>query len=435
MIPYQIIEKKSRGERLKAEEISFFVEGYTQGNIPDYQMSALLMAIYIKGMDMDEVLALTRSMLESGEQMDFSMASNYVADKHSTGGVGDKISILMAPILAVLGIHIPMISGRGLGHSGGTLDKLESIPGFNVNLDLRTWHDMVMKENLGFIGQTETICPADKKIYALRDVTATVRSIPLISASIMSKKIAEGIQGLVLDVKTGNGAFMQTLEESRALAESLVGIGEGYGIQTSAVITDMNQPLGSAIGNWFEMKESVLGLRGEGPADVMEVTYALGAEILMMADPALSETDAINKQKGVVADGSALEKLLRIVELQGGDPTVLEELDNYPATAYTEELIADRSGFLTGIDTMALGFAGIELGAGRKAVTDPIDYSSGLYIHKKLGDTVDAGDRLITLHSNDREAIQRVLQSLKGCCEIQEQAVQPPQLISPDLSQ
>ncbi|MCF6238689.1 MAG: thymidine phosphorylase, partial [Candidatus Marinimicrobia bacterium] len=262
MLPYQIIEQKAQGDVLTDTAITDFINAYTKGSIPDYQMSALLMAIFIRGMNAAETLALTRVMLDSGERMDFSAAPGFVADKHSTGGVGDKVSIPLAPILAVLGVHVPMISGRGLGHSGGTLDKLESVPGFNVHLDLKSWRDLVMQENVGLIGQTGTICPADKKLYALRDVTATVRSIPLISASIMSKKIAEGIQGLVLDVKTGNGAFMQTVAEARELAHSLVSIGQGYGIKTTALITDMNQPLGSAIGNWFEMKESVLALQG-----------------------------------------------------------------------------------------------------------------------------------------------------------------------------
>lgn len=434
MLPYQIIEKKSRGDKLSPQEIDFFIEGYTDGSIPDYQMSALLMAIFIKGMDTEETLALTKSMLESGEIMDFSAAPGFVADKHSTGGVGDKVSILLAPILAVLGIHIPMISGRGLGHSGGTLDKLESVPGFNVNLDLRSWKDLVLDECVGLIGQTENISPADKKIYSLRDVTATVRSIPLISASIMSKKIAEGIQGLVLDVKTGNGAFMQTLDESRALAQSLVSIGKGYGIDTRAVITDMNQPLGSAIGNWFEMKESVLGLQGKGPGDLMEVTYVLGAQILMMADSSLAEADAIELQQQTVADGRAFEKLLRIVELQGGNPSVLEDLDAYPEAKHSFELKASHSGYLTGIDTMALGFAGIELGAGRRVVSDAIDYSSGMYMLKKLGDKVEAGDTLLTLHSNDRDAIDQVQKKLRASFSIGDAASSPPRLITDYLS-
>ena len=409
MIPYQIIEKKSLGQALSDSEIRDFILAYTHDSIPDYQMSALLMAIFIKGMSTEETLSLTKVMLESGERMDFSAAPGFVADKHSTGGVGDKVSILLAPILAVLGIHVPMISGRGLGHSGGTLDKLESIPGFNVNLDLKDWHDMVIKEHVGLIGQTGNICPADKKLYSLRDVTATVRSIPLISASIMSKKIAEGIQGLVLDVKTGNGAFMQTPEASRALANSLVSIGKGYGIKTTALITDMNQPLGSAIGNWFEMEESVRGLQGDGPDDLMQVTYALGAEILRMSDPNLSQEAAIELQAKTVADGSAFEKLKRITELQGGDPGVLDKLNEYPKAKYSGTIHAPESGCLAHIDTMALGFAGIQLGAGRRKITDTIDYSSGMYIQARIGDSLSRGDDILTVYSNDEASLNQVL--------------------------
>ncbi|MCF7808051.1 MAG: thymidine phosphorylase [Candidatus Marinimicrobia bacterium] len=433
MLPYQIIEKKSKGEKLSAEEINEFIEGYTAGRIPDYQTSALLMAIFIKGMDTEETLALTKSMLDSGDKMDFSAATGFVADKHSTGGVGDKVSILLAPIMAVLGIHIPMISGRGLGHSGGTLDKLESIPGFDVNLSLDRWRELVLEEKVGLVGQTGNICPADKKLYSLRDVTATVRSIPLISASIMSKKIAEGIQGLVLDVKTGNGAFMQTLEESRALAKSLVSIGKGYGIQTKAVITDMNQPLGLAIGNWVEMKESVQGLQGNGPEDLMAVTYELGAQILMMADPQMDKQDAIELQQQVVNDGRAFEKLLRIVELQGGDPRILETPEKYPKAAHVVRVNADGSGFIAAIDTLALGFAGIELGAGRRVITDPIDHSSGMYMGKKLGDPVSPGDELITLHSNDAAAVDRVAAQIADAFTLSEKPAPTPPLIVEEI--
>ncbi len=429
MIPYQIIEKKSQGKSLSEAEISDFIKAYTDGTIPDYQMSALLMAIFIKGMDTEETLALTKTMLESGEQMDFSAASGFVADKHSTGGVGDKVSILLAPILAVLGIHVPMISGRGLGHSGGTLDKLESVPGFNVNLDSNTWYDLVLNQHVGLIGQTGNICPADKKIYSLRDVTATVRSIPLISASIMSKKIAEGIQGLVLDVKTGNGAFMQTLEDSRTLAKSLVAIGKGYGIKTTALITDMNQPLGYAIGNWFEMKESVLGLQGQGPADLMDVTYALGAEILRMAQPDLSQEAAIAMQEKTVSDGSAFEKLLKIVELQAGDPKVLEDLEAYPKAKFTKVITAPQSGYLAQIDTMALGFAGIQLGAGRRVVSDEINYSSGMYIHKKLGEKLEAGEEILTLYSNNEAALIEVADQMVSVFSYSDTSPEIPPLI------
>jgi len=429
MIPYQIIEKKSHGQALSDTEIRDFIIGYTQGNIPDYQMSALLMAIFLKGMETEETLSLTRVMLESGERMDFSDAPGFVADKHSTGGVGDKVSILLAPILAVLGVHVPMISGRGLGHSGGTLDKLESIPGFNVNLDLDAWRELVLKEHVGLIGQTGNICPADKKIYALRDVTATVRSIPLISASIMSKKIAEGIRGLVLDVKTGNGAFMQTLEESRALARSLVSIGQGYGIQTTALITDMNQPLGSAIGNWFEMEESVRGLQGHGPADLMGVTYALGTEILRMADPSLSEKQALGMQQKTVNDGTAFEKLKRITQLQGGDPAVLDDLSSYPKARYSAVITASKDGFLSQVDTMALGFGGIQLGAGRRTLTDKIDPSSGMYIHVRLGDSISKGQELLSVHSNDEQALQAFVRSAESIFSISPEPVKAPTLI------
>ncbi len=434
MLPYKIIEKKSQGEILSDNEITDFINAYTSGEIPDYQMSALLMAIFIQGMSSEETLALTKVMLNSGERMDFSKAPGFVADKHSTGGVGDKVSILLAPILAVLDIHIPMISGRGLGHSGGTLDKLESIPGFNVNLDLETWQKLVVEEHVGLIGQTGTICPADKKLYSLRDVTATVRSIPLISASIMSKKIAEGIQGLVLDVKTGNGAFMQTVDESRALAESLVSIGNGYGIKTTALITDMNQPLGSAIGNWFEMKESVIGLQGNGPADLMEVTYALGAEILRMADPSLSQAAAIAMQEKTIADGSAYEKLLKITELQGGDPQVLEQLEAYPQAKFSKTISAPRGGYLNQIDTMALGFAGIQLGAGRRVITDEIDYSSGMYIHRRLGDLLARGDEILTLYSNNESALEDVASQIQSAFTIFEKSVTAPPLIVERIS-
>ncbi len=434
MIPYQIIERKSNGEVLADSEITAFINAYNTGSIPDYQMSALLMAIFIKGMNAAETLALTKVMLESGERMDFSSAPGFVADKHSTGGVGDKVSILLAPILAVLGIHIPMISGRGLGHSGGTLDKLESVPGFNVNLDLDTWRKLVLEEHMGLIGQTNSICPADKKLYSLRDVTATVRSIPLISASIMSKKIAEGIQGLVLDVKTGNGAFMQTVAESRELAESLVSIGKGYGIKTTALITDMNQPLGSAIGNWVEMKESVQGLQGQGPADLMEVTYALGAEILKMADPGLSQAAAVTLQQKTVRDGSAFEKLLKITELQGGDPKFLEDLDSYPQAKYSKTILADRPGYLAQINTMNLGFAGIQLGAGRRKISDELDYSSGLYIKQKLGNEIKVGDELLTIFSNNESALEEVAGQMPQVFTISDDAPELPPLIVERIS-
>jgi len=328
-----------------------------------------------------------------------------------------------------LGIKIPMISGRGLGHTGGTLDKLESIPGFNVNLSADQFHDMVLSNGVSLIGQTQNICPADKKLYALRDVTATVRSIPLISASIMSKKIAEGIQGLVLDVKTGSGAFMQTYDDSKALADSLVAIGQLYGIHTTALITDMNQPLGRYIGNWLEVEESLACLRGEGPADLMEVTFALGNEILKMADHSLSDDDALKKQQGVIDDGSALEKFIATARLHGGDPKVLEKPELHSKASLQVDFKAAHSGYLQTVDTMQLGFLGIELDAGRRQSSDVIDPDTGFVIHKRLGDKIQAGDALITIHANKKTTLDSVLTQLDQVFEIGEETVEMPKLV------
>lgn len=429
MLPYQIIEKKSYGKELTSEEIGEFINGFTKNDIPDYQMSALLMAIFINGMTDAEKLALTKVMLESGDRMDFSDAVGFVADKHSTGGVGDKVSLILAPVLAALGIKIPMISGRGLGHTGGTLDKLESIPGFNVNLSVEQFHDMVLSNGVSLIGQTQNICPADKKLYALRDVTATVRSIPLISASIMSKKIAEGIQGLVLDVKTGSGAFMQKYEDSRALAESLVAIGKLYGIHTTALITDMNQPLGRYIGNWLEVEESLACLRGEGPDDLMGVTYALGNEILKMANPELTEDEARAQQQAVISDGSAFNKFVETAGLHGGETNVLQKPELHTHASLKVVFKADRTGFLKAIDTMQLGFLGIELGAGRRQSSDVIDPDTGFIIHKRLGDKIQAGDSLITIFANKKPAMESVESQLGKVFEISDQQVESPKLI------
>lgn len=429
MLPYQIIEKKANGLELTSEEIAFFVNGYTKNDIRDYQMSALLMAIFIKGMTNKETLALTKVMLESGDRMDFSNADGFVADKHSTGGVGDKVSLILAPVLAELGIKIPMISGRGLGHTGGTLDKLESIPGFNVNLSAEQFHAMVLSNGVSLIGQTRNICPADKKLYALRDVTATVRSIPLISASIMSKKIAEGIQGLVLDVKTGSGAFMQNYEDSNALAERLVALGKLYGIHTTALITDMSQPLGRYIGNWLEVEESLACLRGEGPADLVEVTLALGSEILKMADPALSDEKAIEKQRAVINDGSALEKFIETVRLHGGDTSVLEKPESHTKANLQADFKADRTGYLQAIDTMQLGFLGIELDAGRRQTSDVIDPDTGFIIHKRLGDKIQAGEALITIFANKKPAMESMQKQLGKAFQIGDEPIDAPKLV------
>jgi pyrimidine-nucleoside phosphorylase len=413
MLPYQIIEKKSKGKELSNEEIIFFIDCFTNGSIPDYQMSALLMAMFIKGMTTEETLALTKTMLESGERMDFSHLDGFVADKHSTGGVGDKVSLILAPILGALGVHIPMISGRGLGHTGGTLDKLESIPGFNVNLSNEQFKSMVENDFVSLIGQTGNICPADKKLYALRDVTATVRSIPLITASIMSKKIAEGINGLVLDVKVGNGAFMTAYKDAQKLAESLVSVGKQYGIKTVALLTDMNQPLGNAIGNWLEVEECIECLKGKGPEDLMDVTLALGAEILKMRDPKLLMEDAIKMQMDVLESGTAMDLFVKITKIQGGDVSVLLDPKTRGESPAKMDVIANQDGYFESVRTMDLGFAAIELGAGRKTMTDEIDPLSGFIIHKKLGDKIARGDVMMTIYAKDEKLAQAVHEKVK----------------------
>ncbi len=434
MLPYKIIEKKAGGHELSADEIQQFVVAYTRGSLPDYQMSALLMAIFIQGMTPAETLALTEVMLESGKQMDFSDLDGFVADKHSTGGVGDKTSLILAPVLAELGVHVPMISGRGLGHTGGTLDKLEAIPGFNVNQPLEAFDRLVREHQVGLIGQTENIAPADRKLYSLRDVTATVRSIPLITASIMSKKIAEGIQGLILDVKTGNGAFMQSMQDARALAQNLVEVGERYGIRTTALITDMNQPLGNAIGNWLEVKECLDVLQGGGPRDLVHLSLALGAEILQMRDEHLAPAAALAMQQELLENGRAYDRFLDLCKLHGADTAVLEHPDNYPATQFNHTLTAQGSGYVSRIETMALGFAGITLKAGRRIMSDTIDYAAGMQIHKKLGDKVQKGEPLLILYAEEEELLNTALEQLSDCFTISRTKPNPPQLIYETVS-
>lgn len=434
MIPYQIIEKKSQGAELSSAEIKEFILAYTDGSIPDYQMSALLMAIFIQGMTATETLALTEVMLESGERMDFSDLDGFVADKHSTGGVGDKTSLIMAPILAELGVHVPMISGRGLGHTGGTLDKLESIPGFNVNQPLADFNRLVREHGAGLIGQTENIAPADRKLYKLRDVTATVRSIPLITASIMSKKIAEGIQGLILDVKTGNGAFMQSVEEARDLAQNLVEVGERYGIRTTALITDMNQPLGNAIGNWLEVKECLDVLQGDGPQDLVDLSLALGAQILMMRDEHLAPAAALSMQRDLLENGKAFDRFVEMCSLHSADVTVLRDPDSYPKSACSRDILARDSGFLQHIETATLGFAGITLKAGRRVMSDEIDHAAGMLIHTKLGDHVEEGDVLLSLFAEEEALLDQAESQLEEAFQISSIAGSPPQLIYETIS-
>ena len=396
-----IIRKKRDGLELTREEIHAFVDGYTRERVPDYQASALLMAIYFQGLSRRETADLTEVMLRSGEVLDLSGLPGRKVDKHSTGGVGDKTSLVIAPIAASAGVIVPMISGRGLGHSGGTLDKLESIPGFRVNLSLQEFRKMLETVNCGLIGQTKEIAPADKRIYALRDVTATVESKFLITASIMSKKLAEGIDALVLDVKTGSGAFMKRLEDSRELAGLMVEIGKRVGKKVVALITDMDQPLGNAAGNAVEVIESAETLKGKGPKDLREICLELAGWMLVLGEKASNLEEGRKKAAEEISSGQALEKFRRIVELQGGDPRVLDDYKRLPAARKQCVIAAEAQGLVESIECEQLGLASCRLGAGRERVDDRIDPAVGLTIHAKVADRVSRGQPLVTLHYND----------------------------------
>jgi pyrimidine-nucleoside phosphorylase len=400
-----LIRRKRDGGTLTPDEIRFLVGGIATGEVPDYQWSALTMAILWRGMTPAETAALVDAMLHSGTVIDLGDIPGPKVDKHSTGGVGDKTSLILAPIAAACGVTVPMVSGRGLGHTGGTLDKLESIPGFSVNLDLAAYRRIARECGLVLIGQTAEIAPADRVLYALRDATATVESIPLITASILSKKLAEGIDALVLDVKTGDGAFMATLDDARALAGSMTRIGRELGKPVHALITSMDAPLGRTVGNALEVRESVECLRGAGPADLMEVSLELAAEMLVMGGVAGSREDAIARCRRSIADGSALERFRGVVAAQGGDPKVCDDPDLVlPRAARVEPFVASRDGFVSGIRAWPVGQASMLLGAGRARVDSRIDPGAGIVLERQVGDAVRAGDVIAELHVNASHA-------------------------------
>ncbi len=401
-----IIRKKRDGLELSRDEILAFVDGYTREEVPDYQASALLMAIYFQGLSRRETADLTEAMLRSGEVLDLSGLPGKKVDKHSTGGVGDKTSLIIAPIVASAGVIVPMISGRGLGHSGGTLDKLESIPGFRVNLSLQEFRKMLETVNCGLIGQTKEIAPADKRIYALRDVTATVESKFLITASIMSKKLAEGIDALVLDVKTGSGAFMKRLEDSRELAGLMVEIGKRVGKQVVALISDMDQPLGHAAGNALEVIESVETLKGGGPNDLRELCLELAGWMLVLGGKASNLEEGRKQAAQEIASGRALERFRKIIERQGGDPRVLDDYKRLPTATKRAVVVAEADGTVESIECELLGLACCRLGAGRERVEDRIDPAVGLTVYAKVGDRVSRGQPLVTLHYNDEARLE-----------------------------
>jgi len=413
-----IIAKKRDGGALAREEIRFFVEGVTGGGLPDYQASALLMAVLLRGMSPEETAWLTDAMVHSGIRVDLSAIPGVKVDKHSTGGVGDKTSLILAPVAAACGVPVPMMSGRGLGHTGGTLDKLESIPGFRVDLSLDAMKAALARVGCAMIGQTAQIAPADKKLYALRDVTATVESIPLITASIMSKKIAEGINALVLDVKTGSGAFMKTEADSRRLAESLVSIGNASGVKTEAIITTMDAPLGRAVGNALEVIECVEVLKGRGPQDLIDVSVDLAARMLVLGKVADDIADAEQQVRRAIESGAGLERFRRVIENQGGDPAVVDDYARLPQAPHREVAAAPRAGYLVRLDAELIGRASVILGAGRDRVDDPVDPAVGITLHGKPGDALRAGDPILELHYRDRARLESALQLVTAAVTI-----------------
>ncbi len=419
-----IILKKRGGGELSREEISFFIDGYTRDQVPDYQASALAMAVFFRGMTAPETVALTEAMMRTGSVLAFPELPGPKVDKHSTGGVGDKTSLILAPLAAACGVYVPMISGRGLGHTGGTLDKLEAIPGFSVRLSLEEFRRVLAKCGLGLIGQTPEIAPADRKLYALRDVTGTVESLPLIAASIMSKKMAEGIDALVLDVKTGDGAFLPVFEESKALAQAMVDIGHGMGKRVAALITDMDQPLGRAVGNAIETREAIETLKGRGPADLESLSLELAARMLHLSGVTPALDAARNQVRDALTSGAGLAKFQEVIGLQGGDPRVCDDPGLLPRARETVELRSECDGRVTGIACRQVGLAAMLLGAGRETVDSRIDPAVGLLLLKKVGDPVAKGEPFLTLQVNDKQRLDEVVRILRGAVRMGPEA--PP---------
>ena len=419
-----IIEKKRDGHELTTAEINFFIEGYTKGEIPDYQASALAMAIFFQDMTDRERADLTRAMVESGDTIDLSAIDGVKVDKHSTGGVGDTTTLVLAPLVASLGVPVAKMSGRGLGHTGGTIDKLESIAGFHVELTREQFIDLVNRDKVAVIGQSGNLTPADKKLYALRDVTGTVNSIPLIASSIMSKKIAAGADAIVLDVKTGDGAFMKTQEDAEKLAHAMVRIGNHVGRKTIAIISDMSQPLGFAIGNALEVKEAIETLQGKGPKDLTELVLTLGSQMVILAGKAKTSEEAKEMLLDAIHSGKALAKFKEFLANQGGDASIVDDLTKLPQAKYKIELPAKQSGYISRMVAAEIGVASMILGAGRATKEDVIDLAVGLVLHKKVGDKVEEGESILTIYSN-RENVEDVKQKLYDNIFIADTATAP----------
>ncbi|HDS3959084.1 TPA: pyrimidine-nucleoside phosphorylase [Staphylococcus aureus] len=419
-----IIEKKRDGHTLTTEEINFFIDGYVKGDIPDYQASSLAMAIYFQDMNDDERAALTMAMVNSGDMIDLSDIKGVKVDKHSTGGVGDTTTLVLAPLVAAVDVPVAKMSGRGLGHTGGTIDKLEAIDGFHVEIDEATFVKLVNENKVAVVGQSGNLTPADKKLYALRDVTGTVNSIPLIASSIMSKKIAAGADAIVLDVKTGSGAFMKTLEDAEALAHAMVRIGNNVGRNTMAIISDMNQPLGRAIGNALELQEAIDTLKGHGPKDLTELVLTLGSQMVVLANKAETLEEARALLIEAIDSGAALEKFKTFIKNQGGDETVIDHPERLPQAQYQIEYKAKKLGYVTELVSNDIGVASMMLGAGRLTKEDDIDLAVGIVLNKKIGDKVEEGESLLTIHSN-RQDVDDVVKKLDSSITIADHVVSP----------
>ena len=425
----ELIERKRDGGELTADELQWLIAEYTADEVPDYQMAALLMAVFFRGMTTQELSVWTDAMLHSGEVLDFSHIAAPKVDKHSTGGVGDKVSIPLAPIVAACGVAVPMMSGRGLGHTGGTLDKLESIPGFRTALDPDEFRRVLEAHGMVMAGQSETLVPADRRLYALRDATGTVPAIPLISSSIMSKKLAEGLDALVLDVKVGRGAFMKDHGSARTLAETMVQIGAAHRTPVTALLTDMSRPLGRAVGNANEVAESLDTLAGQGPADLTELVERLAVEMLTAGGVADDTGEALDRVRQAVTSGRAAQQLADVIEAQGGDPRVIEDRSLLPAGSLHRIVTADRSGTVVACDALAVGVAAVRLGAGRRRKEDDVDHGVGITVERTVGDEVVAGDVLGVVTGNDTERTQAALEVLARAWEIGDEPVQPPPLV------
>jgi len=429
--PVDLIRAKRDGHSISADDLTAFINAYTADDVPDYQMSAFLMAAFLKGLDADETAALTRAMLHSGTVLDLSHTPGTKVDKHSTGGVGDKVSLILAPIVAACGVPVPMISGRGLGHTGGTLDKLESIPDFRTDLSIEAYKQQLDDLGIVLIGQTDEIAPADRKLYALRDVTATVECIPFIAASIMSKKLAEGIDGLVLDVKCGRGAFMSTEADARRLAETLVSIGHEFGKNTVARMTRMDAPLGRAVGNWPEMQESIRCLQGDvdGLDDLMTVTLALAGEMLWLGGAAESPEAGVVQAQEALDSGAAFDLFAQVVEAQGGDVSVLHDPTTRTNTAPAGTVSAPAAGYVQAIDAFEIGMTAVRMGAGRRVKEDPVDPTAGLVLHKKVGEAVENGAPLATLYTARTEDIPAFSSAIREAYTLTDTAPHTPDML------